>query len=116
MAHVEITIAKLVIEILTLCTLVSFKNGNNKIIFSIFNKKMDSIVKSLPKMIVLKNKEFFQEYFECFHGAINQSGFNLVFYLKNKSSVMINIKDRDVYFDLTDNGIEKIGIPLRKPL
>lgn len=76
---------------------------------------MDSVIKNLPKMILLKNKEFFQENFEHFHGTINKSGFNLIFYLKNKTSVTINIKDRDIYFDFTENGMEHFGIPLRRP-
>jgi hypothetical protein len=76
---------------------------------------MDSVIKNLPKMIVLKNKQFFQENFECFNATINKSGFNLIFYLKNKTSVTIIIKDRDIYFDSTENGMENFGIPLRHP-
>lgn len=76
---------------------------------------MDSVIKNLPKMIVLKNKQFFQENFECFNATINQTGFNLIFYLKNKTSVTINIKDRDLYFSSKENPLENFGIPLRHP-
>ena len=76
---------------------------------------MDTIIRNLPKMIASKNKHFFQENFESFNATINQTGFNLIFYLKNKTSVTISIKDRDMYFNSKENPLENFGIPLRAP-